>query len=190
MEVLVMGRDFGLFLGEMLRHPGEVVAVAPSSGAVARRMTEGLEAVRGPVVEIGPGTGSFTRAILARGVDPENLTLLETNARFCEMLREKFPGVTVLNRPAQEIAAAGLSDIGAVISGVPVLARPTIQREVVGRAFEVMGENGFFAQVTYSPNPPIGPEMLRELGLRAEKRGTVWANLPPARVFVFRRIQY
>jgi phosphatidylethanolamine/phosphatidyl-N-methylethanolamine N-methyltransferase len=185
-----MTRDLGLFLGEMLRHPGEVVALAPSSAGVARRMTEGLEAVQGPVVEIGPGTGSFTRLILARGVAPENLTLLETNARFCDILREKFPGVRVLRRPAQEIGEIGLRGIGAVISGVPVLARPTIQREVVGRAFEVMAPTGFFTQITYSPNAPISPEMQRELGVRAEKRGTVWANLPPARVFVFRRMQH
>jgi phosphatidylethanolamine/phosphatidyl-N-methylethanolamine N-methyltransferase len=185
-----MARDFGVFIGEMLRHPGEVVAIAPSSEAVARRMTEGLEAVQGPVVEIGPGTGSFTRAILARGVAPENLTLLETNMRFCETLRKKFPGVRVLNRPAQEIGQIGLSGLGAVISGVPVLARPTIQREVVGRAFEVMAQGGFFVQITYSPKTPIAPEMQRELGVRSEKRGTVWANLPPARVFVFRRIQH
>ncbi len=185
-----MAMDFGLFFGELLRHPGEVVAIAPSSAAVARRMTAGLERVQGPVVEIGPGTGSFTRAILARGVAPENLTLLETNARFCAALQEKFPGVRVLNRPAQDIGEIGLSGIGAVISGVPVLARPTIQREVVGRAFEVMAPEGFFAQITYSPNAPISPEMQRELGIRAEKRGTVWANLPPARVFVFRRMQH
>ncbi|MGX0902081.1 phosphatidylethanolamine/phosphatidyl-N-methylethanolamine N-methyltransferase [Roseovarius sp. MBR-79] len=185
-----MAKDFGLFIGEMLRHPGEVVAIAPSSGAVARRITEGLEGVEGPVVEIGPGTGSFTRAILARGIRPDQLTLLETNARFCAALAERFPGVRVLNRPAQEIAGIGLSGIGAVISGVPVLARPTIQREVVGRAFEVMAPGGFFAQVTYSPKAPIAPEMQRELGIRAEKRGTVWGNLPPARVFVFHRIQH
>lgn len=185
-----MAKDFGVFFGELLRHPAEVVAIAPSSGAVARRMTEGLEQVTGPVVEIGPGTGSFTRAILDRGIAPEQLTLLETNARFCETLRRKFPGVRVLNRPAQEIGEIGLSGIGAVISGVPVLARPRIQRDVVGRAFAVMTQAGFFTQITYSPNAPISPEMQRELGLRAQKRGTVWANLPPARVFVFHRIQH
>ena len=177
-----MARDFGLFFGELLRHPGEVVAISPSSGAVARRMTEGLETVQGP--------GSITRAILARGVAPENLTLLETNARFCDALREKFPGVRVLNRPAQDIAEIGLCGIGAVISGVPVLARPTIQRDVVGRAFTVMAPDGFLAQITYSPNAPISPEMQRELGIQAERHGTVWANLPPARVFVFRRMQH
>ncbi|MEQ9258088.1 MAG: rRNA adenine N-6-methyltransferase family protein [Roseovarius sp.] len=185
-----MTRDFGLFLGEMLRHPTEVVAIAPSSAAVARKMTEGLEDVQGPVVEIGPGTGSFTRAILARGVAPERLTLLEMNARFCEILREKFPGVRVLNRPAQQIERIGLDKIGAVISGVPVLARPRIQREVVAPAFRVMAPGGIFTQITYSPGAPISEEMRRELGLTVERRGTVWANLPPARVFTFRRAMH
>ncbi|MCA0919868.1 class I SAM-dependent methyltransferase [Pseudooceanicola nanhaiensis] len=182
-----MASDFAVFLGEMMRRPKEVSAIAPSSQAVARMMTAGVEQVSGPIVEIGPGTGSFTRAILDRGVAPERLILMEMNPRFCETLREKFPGVTVLNRPAQEIESLGLAHIGSVISGVPVLARPQIQREVVGRAFKVMAPGGVFVQITYSPNAPIPPEVQAELGVRATKRGTVWANLPPARVFEFRR---
>lgn len=185
-----MGSDLSVFLGEFLRHPGEVVAILPSSPAVARRMTEGLAGITGPVVEIGPGTGSFTRAILDRGIAPAQLTLLEMNDRFCDTLREKFPGVRVLNRPAQEIGEIGLEGIAAVISGVPVLARPRIQREVVGRAFAAMREDGIFTQITYSPNAPIPPEMQRDLGLSVEKLGTVWANLPPAHVFRFRRAQH
>ncbi|WP_412509239.1 class I SAM-dependent methyltransferase [Roseovarius sp. SYSU LYC5161] len=185
-----MAREIGVFFGELLRHPGQVVAIAPSSAAVARRMTEGIQKVSGPVVEIGPGTGSFTRAILARGVTPERLTLLETNERFCDTLHRNFPGVTVLNKPAQDIATLGLESVGAVVSGVPVLARPRIQREVLGRAFGIMAPDGFFTQITYSPHAPVSPQVQRELGVRAEKRATVWANLPPARVFVFHRIHH
>ncbi|WP_158968313.1 class I SAM-dependent methyltransferase [Chachezhania sediminis] len=183
-----MANDFAVFLGEMIRRPTEVVAIAPSSAAVARKMTEGLEATTGPIVEIGPGTGSFTKAILARGVAPERVTLMETNERFCEALRLKFPGVTVLNRPAQEIDQLGLTDISAVISGVPVLARPKIQREVVGTALKVMAKDGFFTQITYSPTPPIAEDMRAELGITCRHRGMVWNNLPPARVFEFRRV--
>lgn len=185
-----MSNDFTTFLGEMMRHPTKVAAIAPSSSAVARRMTEGLEDVQGPVVELGPGTGSFTSAILARGIAPERLTLLETSATFCETLRRKFPGVTVLNRPAQDIAQIGLKNVGAVISGVPVLARPRIQRTVVRPAFEVMAPDGFFTQITYANTAPIPPEMQAELGVTCTKLGTVWANLPPARVFVFRRMHH
>jgi len=185
-----MPSDFAIFIGEMMRRPTEVVAIAPSSAAVARKMSEGVENIHGPIVEIGPGTGSFTRAILDRGVAPERLTLMEMNPRFCDTLRAKFPGVTVLNRPAQDIEKIGLRGIGAVISGVPVLARPTIQRQVVGRAFNVMAPDGVFVQITYSPGAPISDEMQAELGVRYEKRGTVWANLPPARVFAFHRMQH
>jgi phosphatidylethanolamine/phosphatidyl-N-methylethanolamine N-methyltransferase len=182
--------DVALFLKETFRRPGEVVAIAPSSQAVARKMTEGLEKVTGPVVEIGPGTGSFTREILARGVAPSRLTLLETNENFCAALRERFPGVTVLNRPAQDNRRIGLTGIGAVISGVPVLARPQIQREVVGRALDVMAPTGMFTQITYSPRAPISGPMQAELGIKAHWRGMVWANLPPAHVFVFQRVTH
>ncbi|GGE24053.1 hypothetical protein GCM10011360_10680 [Primorskyibacter flagellatus] len=182
-----MASDFTVFLGEMMRKPMEVSAIAPSSAAVARKMTEGVEHVEGPIVEIGPGTGSFTRAILERGVAPERLILMELNPRFCEELTRKFPGVTVLNRPAQEIEKIGVTNLGCVISGVPVLARPQIQREVVGHAFNVMAPDGVFVQITYSPNAPIPEDVQASMGITAVKRGTVWANLPPARVFEFRR---
>lgn len=181
-----MVRDMAVFLGELLRAPAGVAALAPSSAATARRMTEGLETAQGTVVEIGPGTGSFTRAILARGIAPERLVLLETSARFCEELAQRFPGVRVLNRPAQDIARLGLGPVGAVISGVPVLARPRIQREVVGAALTVLRPDGFINQITYSPMPPIPAEMRAELGVSVEDLGVTWINLPPAHVFRFR----
>lgn len=180
-----MASDFALFLGEMVRRPTQVVALAPSSAATARLMIKGLAQTQGPIVEIGPGTGSFTKAILDSGVAPERLTLMEMNERFCEILCNKFRGVRVVNRKAQDIQKIGISGIEAVISGVPVLSRPTIQREVVGRALDVMAPNAFFNQITYSPQSPISDEMQRELGVSSEKLGTVWANLPPARVFRF-----
>ncbi|UYV35813.1 methyltransferase type 12 [Rhodobacteraceae bacterium D3-12] len=185
-----MASEIGTFLTEMIRHPGEVVAIAPSSKKVAKKMTEGLEHVRGPVVEIGPGTGAITKAILKRGVTPAQLTLFETNPRFCDMLRARYPGVTVLNRPAQDIRSSGLRGVGAVISGVPVLARPQIQREVVGRALGVMAPGGMFVQITYSPTAPISPPMQAELGIVGHRRGIVWSNLPPAHVYVYTRTRH
>jgi len=183
-----MVREMAVFLGELLRVPAGVAAIAPSSAATAQRMTLGLEDATGPIVEIGPGTGSFTRAILARGIAPARLTLMETSPRFCEELERLFPGVRVLNRPAQDIARIGLEGVGAVISGVPVLARPAIQREVIGEALKVMRPGGFINQITYSPRPPIPPEMRAELGLEVEDLGMVWANMPPAHVFRFRAV--
>ncbi|GAA3875164.1 class I SAM-dependent methyltransferase [Celeribacter arenosi] len=182
-----MAREFATFLGEMIRNPGEVRAIAPSSRACARLMTKGVESTTGPIVEIGPGTGSFTRALLDRGVDPERLTLLELNPRFCDELRHRFPGVRILNRSAEEIVDIGLRDVGAVISGVPLLARPDLQRRVVGRAFEVIAHDGFFTQISYASTSPLNAKMRADLGITATKRGRIWANLPPAWVYEYRR---
>lgn len=182
-----MASDLGLFLGEMLRKPSQVVAIAPSSAMTARLMVMGLENTSGPIIEVGPGTGSFTKAILEAGVAPERLTLLEMNEKFCENLREKFPGVTVLNRPAQDIQDVGLKNISAVISGIAILSRPNLQRDIVGRALQVMAPDGFFTQFTYSTKSPISPKMQAELGVTVEKLGTSWMNLPPARVYRFMR---
>jgi len=178
-----MARDIALFLGEMLRRPTQVVAIAPSSAATARLMVTDLEKTKGPIVEIGSGTGSFTKAILDSGVAPERLTLMEMNVRFCEILADKFPGVRVINRPAQDIQNIGLSGVEAVISGIAVLSRPQLQREIVGRAFKVMSPQGVFHQFTYSTHSPISAHMQQELGVRSEKLGTSWLNLPPARVY-------
>lgn len=178
-----MARDFTLFIGEMIRRPNEVGAVAPSSAKTAQWMCEGLAQVEGPIVEIGPGTGSFTRAILDHGIAPERLTLLEMGPRFCDTLGEKFPGVQVLNRPGQDIDKIGLNNIGAVISGVPMLARPDLQRGVLEPAFRVLAPGASFTQFTYSIRTPFGDDLLSDLGLQSRKLATVWANLPPATIY-------
>jgi phosphatidylethanolamine/phosphatidyl-N-methylethanolamine N-methyltransferase len=182
-----MATDIAVFLSEVIRRPTQIAAIAPSSAGTARLITRGLENTRGPVVEIGPGTGVFTRAILARGVDPSRLTLLEMNPGFCEHLREKFPGVTVLNRTAQDIADLGLRDISAVISGVPLLARPQLQRAIVTPAFKVLASDGIMTQLAYSRKSPLSCAMQSELGVTSRHRGTIWANLPPARIFEYTR---
>jgi phosphatidylethanolamine/phosphatidyl-N-methylethanolamine N-methyltransferase len=178
-----MAKDLALFIGEMIRRPNEVGAVAPSSAATAQWMCHDLANIEGPIVEIGPGTGSFTRAILNSGVTPDRLTLLEMGPRFCDSLRDKFPGVTVLNRPGQEIDQIGLTNIGAIISGVPMLARPELQRGVLEPAFRTLAPGGSFTQFTYSIRTPFSQELLQDLDLQSRKLATVWGNLPPATIY-------
>ena len=184
-----MLRGLPVFVGERLKVPGGVAAVAPSSAAMAGRMTPGPETAEGPVVEPGPGTGNITRAVLVRGVAPERLTPMETGARFGEELERRFPGVRVLNRPAQDIARIGLQGAGAVICAVPVLARSNVQREVVGAALRVMRPGGFLDQVNDSPRPPLPPAMRAEPGLEVEHPGVVRANMPPAQGFRCRPVR-
>src|SRR5262245_53813415 len=83
------------FLVQYLRNPKQVAAILPSSPAVAHLITREIDVRHAPVLELGPGTGSFTRAILARGIAPDDLTLIETNSEFCTLLQRDFPGTHV-----------------------------------------------------------------------------------------------
>jgi phosphatidylethanolamine/phosphatidyl-N-methylethanolamine N-methyltransferase len=140
------------------------------------------------VVEFGPGTGRFTEAILARGVPPANVTLFELDEEFVDYLRAKFPGVAVLQLPAQEAARHVTTGVSAVISGLPLLSMPSEVREgIVGAAFEILRPRGRYVQFTYGTRSPLPAETVAALGLTVNRGHKVWANLPPATVYRFRR---
>ncbi len=183
-----MPSDLALFLRQLVRRPAQVVALSPSSAELARAMTEGLSAATGRVAELGAGTGTLTRAILARGVAPSDLTLFELNPDFCDHLRRQFPGVHVLKQGAETLGAACEAGLGAVISGLPLLSMPNeVQLAILQGAFDRLRPGGRFVQFTYGPLPPVAEEVRRALGLEFDRREKVWGNLPPARVYHFFR---
>ncbi len=178
----------GLFLGQMLRRPGRVAAVSPSSAALARVMAQDLSPETGSVVELGGGTGKITDAILARGVAPDRLAVFETNRVFANLLRRRFPTTQVLDLDARRAAEAPLEDVGAVISGLPLLAIPTpVQRQIVDGAFRLMRPGGVFVQFTYGWRTPVDREVREAQGLEWTVSRWVWGNLPPSRVYTFRQ---
>ena len=180
--------DLALFRRRVLKNPRQLSAIAPSSRTLARAMTLGLGPKSGPVVEFGPGTGRFTEAILARGVPPENITLFELDEEFVDYLREKFPRVTVHRLPAQEAPRLVPAGASTVISGLPLLSMPEdVRQGIVSAAFAILAPRGHYVQFTYGPRPPLPPETISALGLSVNKGHKVWANLPPATVYRFRR---
>ncbi|MGQ0564247.1 MAG: class I SAM-dependent methyltransferase [Gemmobacter sp.] len=183
-----MPSDLNLFVRQLLRRPHEVVALAPSSADLAAAMAAHLGPGSGPVIEFGAGTGKITLAILDRGVRPENLTLFEMNPDFAAMLRAAFPGVTVHETGAQDVARFCLAGAGAVVSGLPLLSMKTdTQRAIVGGAFAVLRQGGSYTQFTYGPRPPVAAEVQADLGLTFDKGPRIWNNLPPARVYRYFR---
>lgn len=183
-----MPSDLALFLRQLVRRPQEVVALSPSSAELARAMTDQLSPATGPVAEVGAGTGKLTRAILARGVAPADLTLFELNPDFCAHLRRRFPGVRVLNQGAESLGTACPPGLGAVISGLPLLSMPNeVQMAILQGALALLRPGGRFVQFTYGPVPPVAEEVRQALGLAHERGEKVWGNLPPARVYRFYR---
>ncbi|MCC5971424.1 MAG: methyltransferase [Pararhodobacter sp.] len=185
--------DTARFLRAWLADPLAIAAVAPSGRTLARMMTAGIGPETGPVIELGPGTGVFTRALLSRRVAPDNLLLIERSPAFTLLLRERFPDLDIVCDFAQRLddhARARLPDApGAIVSGLPLLAMSrSDQREILNAAFSAMRSGGSFIQFTYGHVPPVDKGVARGLGLRFDCLGRTLRNLPPASVYSIRRI--
>ena len=151
-------------------------------------MTHDLGPETGSVVELGGGTGKITEAILARGVPPDRLAVYETNPVFANLLHRHFPSVHVLNFDAVQVAEAPLEDVGAVVSGLPMLAIPApIQHQIIEGAFQLMRPGGIFVQFTYGWRPPVVRKVREAVGLEWTVSPWVRRNMPPARVYTFKQ---
>jgi len=177
-----------LFLKSWLSHPMETGALAPSSTSLARLMTQAIDPARGPVLELGPGTGVFTRHILATGLPVHDLVLVEKHPDFVRHLRRQYPGVRIEQmdvtrmRTGQHPGPAWR--VQAVISGLPLLSMGAkAQLSVLQASPAFMQREAGFYQFTYHWRCPIPAPVLDHLGLVARPVGRAWRNLPPAWVF-------
>lgn len=142
----------------------------------------------GHVVELGPGTGKITRAILNHGVAAENLHMVELNGDFVPFLRDRFPGAHVHEGSAENLVDMGLTGASAVVSGLPLLSfSDELQANILRAVFDVLRPGGRYIQFTYGPRPPVKREITADLGLSVRRHATVFRNLPPASVYVYTR---
>jgi len=178
------------FIRSWLERPLSTGAVTPSGRVLARTMARYVDPYAvGPVVELGPGTGPVTEALIAEGVAIERLVLVEFNPTFCQLLRKRFPAATVVQGDAYSIRwlLGGLlqQPAAAIVSGLPLVTKPVRQRlRLLRDALELLGPGAPFVQFTYAVVPPI-PNRLN--GVRAEASERIWKNMPPARVWVYRK---
>ena len=185
--------DAGRFLRELLRDPRRTGAVAPSSAALARAMAKAASVADGLVIELGPGTGPVTAALLAGGLDPARLVSVEYDAHFCALLARRFPAVRFIQGDAFKLSATLAAfkgqKIAAVVSSLPLLNEPPPARAaLLDEAFALMGAGGVYVQFTYGPKPPI-PAELATARYDVRRQASVWLNLPPAHVWAYRRAE-
>lgn len=174
-----------VFLRELMANPREMGAVWPSSRQLARCIAAAVPCDgKGKIVELGGGTGTVTEALLARGISPERLVVVERAPALATILRTRFPRVHVLEGDAMHLTQLlrGEEDIAVIVSGLPLRSLPprvvvTIIREVS----EVLKPGGLFVQFTYFMRPQ------RSITQRfaAISSRLVLGNLPPARVWAF-----
>jgi len=177
------------FIRSWIEKPLSTGAVMPSSKALARTMARYVDpASTGPVIELGPGTGPVTEALVQHGVDPKRLILVEFNPVFCRLLRTRYPAATVVQGDAYRLRRLLETYVkapaAAIVSGLPLVTKPVRTRlRLISDAMALLAPGAPFVQFTYAMVTPI-PKALT--GITAQASELIWMNVPPARVWVYR----
>lgn len=175
------------FLRALIDHPARVSALLPSSPAMAQAIAAQIPSNDGQVLELGPGTGAITKAIIARGIPASRIVAIEYDPGFADLLSGRFPGLYVLQGDAMNLArvlGTPRRSYTAVVSGLPLINFPIEARyEVIEDALARVRLGGPFIQVSYRGTPAV-PES-REI--MARRAAFVWRNLPPGYIWVYRR---
>ncbi len=183
--------DYLDFLAAWVKKPRQTASVVPSSRYLAQLMVRDLDPADGRVLELGGGTGVFTRAILATGLPAEKLEVVEINPGFARSLRRHFPGASILEVPAQSVSGHAAGERGSyqiVVSGLPLLAMDkALHVAILSEAFAMLQPGGSFVQFTYSLRSPVSQSVLNALDLEVSRVGQTVRNFPPATVFRFTR---
>lgn len=192
LPLLVKLNSTAMFLAEAVNRPRQVGAIAPSSprlaAAMARWIPDDPEAY---VLELGPGTGAVTEAMLKAGLRQEKLVAIEKSTKLVEHLRHKYPAATIIDGDALELDEQLLrthgcaGPVAAVFSSLPMLNfPPETERQLAERIHAVLKPGGRLVQYTYhlSRERDTGLDLFREVA-----SDVIWLNLPPARVTVHQR---
>ena len=177
------------FLGRLITQPKTVGAIAPSSKALGRAMAAQIDPnADGPVLELGPGTGVATAALIERGIAPERITAIEYNQDFAALVAARYRGVHVISGDAFDLGKtlagrASVKFIGAV-SGVPLLNFSTEERQTfLNGVLARLNPGAPYVQFSYGLHCPVAPPE----GVSVTQAAYIFFNLPPARVWVYRR---
>jgi len=182
-------RDELRFLRGLVARPRTTGAISPSGPALTRAMASHVDPSETlPVIELGPGTGVVTKALIERGVEAKRIIAIEYSPEFCQLIRERFPGVTVVRGDAYDLdgTLGGRADrVSAVISSLPLVARPLPDRiRLIEAGLARMAPGKPFIQFSYLVKGPVEGVPGR---FTAEASRWIWMNLPPARVWLYRR---
>ncbi len=181
------------FLGRWLRNPKAVGAVVPSGKSLAAAMVAEVDiAAEGAIIELGGGTGNITDALLEAGHAAQDITVIERDPAFHNLIARRFPEVQVLQGDAAHLrsllSTAGVNKVKAVVSSLPLLSSPDrVCLQIISEAMAVLGEDGCFVQFTYGPASPVSRRISNRLGLQGSRASWVMDNIPPAAVWRYRQ---
>ncbi len=186
------GADLARFFGTWIRHPIKMGAVAPSSPRYCATMVAAATThIDGPILELGPGLGVVTRALLNAGVAPERITSIEYDREFASTLRERFPRVNVIQGDGFDLDATlgdgGSTSFAAILFAIPIVHMEQAERQALfSTYFRRLRPGGNLTQLSYLWKPPV-----KSVAGVFDVSSTpiVWDNIPPARVWIYSQTQ-
>jgi phosphatidylethanolamine/phosphatidyl-N-methylethanolamine N-methyltransferase len=170
--------------------PKAVGAILPTSSITARRMASVIDIHSClPVLELGPGTGVITKAILKHGVKPSDLYSIEYSQDFVEHLNKTYPEVNIIQGDAFDLdtTLGEMKDqqFDSIVSAVPLLNFPMARRiQLIEDMLTRIPRGRPFMQITYGPLPPVPSG---RGNYTVQHYDFVMRNVPPAQLWVYRR---
>ncbi len=179
------------FLKGFFEAPNRVGSIVPSSRELASVVVQSAKVPEArTVVEFGPGTGAITERLLDVLHPEAKLIAMEINPDFVEVLKKRFPALTVFNDSASKtpeyLSKVGETCCDSIVSGLPwTVFSDELQDELLDAAVASLRPGGTFATYTYihSPAIPSGKKFRQKLTERFSRTGEtniVWKNVPPA----------
>lgn len=179
------------FYKSLLKSPGEISSVVPSSRFLAKKMCQFIQLSKDEsVIEVGPGTGAITQAILTKTHSPSQLTLIEKNKTLFRYLRKNFSGPNIIHCGIEEFEEKKPltpNKLKYIVSSLPLMSMPeAISKRCVDAMTQLLPLNAYLIQYTYHlfKKDIIQSDTL----VIIEKRLTL-LNLPPAKVLLYQKIQ-
>lgn len=188
-----LGRKFDeeiRFFKGWMDGPKQVGAICPTSSVTARRMASVIDTTSGlPVLELGPGTGIITKAILKRGVQPENLVSVEYSTDFYQHLVRTYAGVNFINGDAfdlkKTLGAWKDTQFDSVVSAIPLLSFPMDLRiAMIEDLLDRIPAGRPIVQITYGP---VSPVIANPDRYKIKHYDFVVRNIPPAQLWTYTR---
>ncbi len=185
-------RETVTFIKQWARNPFQMGSIMPSSRAltnlISRCALDGLsdDCI---VLELGSGTGRFTKGLLDAGLSPERLIAMELDPTLISFLKNRFPSLPIIQGNAAFLTdllpKELIGRVGVIVSGLPMLSlSAVVQEKILQSCLEVLHPCGSLLQITYSPFSSISEE---RYGMGKTHMGRAWSNIPPANLWRYTR---
>jgi len=169
-----------------LKHPLQIGSIIPSSRFLEQRIVEAAEAVSvNVIIELGPGTGGVTRAILRAMPRNAKLLTIEINEHFNRLVSGIEDDRLIAHQGSaselrQIISLYGLGPPNAIVSGIPFSTmKRGVGSQIIETVASVLAPDGrFVAYQVHNHVAALGEPVLGSAEVAVEL-----LNIPPMRIF-------